>query len=592
MTDLNSLCLGCMNVLPHPKAACPYCGWSRASGQNDADLLPQGTTLKNSSNGNEYLIGKKLGRGGFGVVYIAWDVNNDRRVAVKEYYPDQFVSRSHTRTVVPKNNDRTNELLFQKQKQRFLEEAQKMQLFEYSPNVVNVLDFFDENDTSYIVMEYIEGQTFTQVLDRVPNKRMSYDSVVTNLKPIADILQRIHNTPWQDGSGIVHRDISPENIMYASDGTVKLLDFGAARVSDPGDRPTGIIKRGYSPYEQELSVPGPDAQQGTWTDVYAFAATIYRGVTGEVPPNALERSAQDTLVPPSQFGLTPAQEQVLLKGLAVKRYDRYQTIDEFYGDLHKLIGQNNGGGQVNVNPGGTTILEHNKTAPMLTVGQFNKNGNTYTAQINYNGDGSLSTSLGFINGNVLSVTNPDGNFNGFVTASEGTNFLPAQVNFVGPGEVKTPVNPLWQKIAWAVAAVTVIAALLFFNRLSSAQEELDGVQLLIQSNENQLERYQSFAADYGYASENYYADKPIVFLNKNSSTVVTITCTLLKKEDDHTVLSVIDGNDVVDANWDQPFDKEKKSHVIIKSGDTAGFATIRFTNEVNSDSFDVLAVVQ
>ena len=586
--NLNSLCLGCMSTLPHPKAVCPNCGWSRKTDQNSVSQLKQGIILRNPTNGNQYLIGKAAGQGGFGIVYVAFDVTNNRKVAIKEYFPNQFVNRDHSSTVIPINDTQENRNFLAKQKRRFYQEAEKMQLFHDSPNVVNVLDYFEANDTAYIVMEFIEGQTFAKVLDRMPNKRLSLKDVLANLKPIVDVLERIHHTPYTDDKGvqqfgITHRDISPENIMYAADGSVKLLDFGAARVSAPGKPPTGIIKPGYAPLEQYLSVSGPDSAQGSWTDVYALAATIYRAITGEIPPNAVDRLGVDKLIPPSAMGIqiTPEEEKVLLKGLAVKYPNRYQSVSQFYNDLTQIITKQN---------------------PTLTISPFNKNGDNYTALITYNGDGILTSSIGVINGNILSVTSMNGEFNGEIKASEGLNYYATALPFYYTSPiVDTNGNSAWKKIAWAVAIVTVIAAFLILNKVKAHEIELANIQEQIQSNEEKLEKYRDFAADYGYASASYYADKAIVFVSKNSETKVSIYCDLLSGEL-HAAFECFDesGNSLtkepesspIVAKWEATFNENHKANVIIKAGDNPSYSTIHFTNEVNNDSFDVLVVVQ
>ncbi len=292
--------------------------------------------LKNNSNGNEYLIGKALGQGGFGVVYIAWDIKNNRRVAIKEYFPFvSIVTRTSSNTLMLNPETPANREFFDKQKLRFHQEAEKMMQFKASPNIVNVFEVFNANNTAYIVMEFIEGHTFLKILSgRDPQP---LDVVLYNLKPIIDVLEVIHNTPYVDSQGIshkgmIHRDISPDNIMFAGNGTVKLLDFGAARAA--GDSATRILKPGYAPYEQCLSV-GKEAIQDSYTDIYALAATIYKAITGKIPPESINRYSNDTLEPPSKLGaqITPWQEKALLKGLAIKYVDRYQSVSDFYKDL-------------------------------------------------------------------------------------------------------------------------------------------------------------------------------------------------------------------------------------------------------------------
>lgn len=571
--DVNQLCLGCMNILPHPQAVCPICNWSRQGSQNNASQLKQGITLTNPTNGNQYLIGKAVGNGGFGIVYVAFDLTNNRKVAIKEYFPIQFVDRDHSgKTIVPKDNNQTNRDFLAKQKRRFYQEAEKMQLFHDSPNVVDVLDYFEANSTAYIVMEFIEGQTFEQALRRMSDKRLPLNTVLPNLKPIIDILERIHHTPYTDDNGIqhtgiTHRDISPENIMYASNGTVKLLDFGAARVSDPGYPPTGIIKPGYAPLEQQLSVPGPDSAQGSWTDVYALAATIYRAITGQIPPNALIRSTSDSLIPPSAMGIqiTPHEEQVLLKGLAVKYQDRYQSVSQFYNDL-------------------ITPIPISKPPATLTVSEFTKNGNNYTAFISYNGDGALTPSIGVLNGNVLTVADPNGKFSGSIMASEGLNYAATACSF-SHGKSDS------MKILWVIAAVAVIIALLMLNKVKAHEIQLANVQEQIQNNEEKLDKYRDFAADYGYASASYHADKAIVFVNKNSELRFSIYCDL--NDADEKVSFNYNNRDLVTVDWvNEPFDENHKSNVIVKAGNESGYSKIRFSNKDNSDHFYVLVVIQ
>ena len=573
--NFNNLCLGCMSTLPHPQAVCQKCGWSRNTSQNLLTQLKQGSLLKNTATGNEYLIGKAKGNGGFGIVYIAWDIANNRRVAIKEYFPTSIVGRDQSNTVVLLNDTPNNKNFFEKQKHRFHQEAEKMQMFSDSKSVVNVLDFFEANNTSYIVMEFIEGQTFTEVLNNQPNKRMPLKVVLPNLASLVDILERIHHTPWKDDNGIlhqgiIHRDISPENIMFDGvNGTVKLLDFGAARVSDPHDPLTGIYKPGYAAYEQEVSTGLYAASQGSWTDVYAFAATIYRAITGQIPVGATQRSIQDTLALPSNMGIeiTPKAEQVLLKGMAIKYIDRYQSVRQFYDDL--------------VNSEEPVEKNH----PTLTVGEFTKNGDNYTAVIQYNGDGILSSTVGIINGNILMIQNPSGNINGTLTASEGTHFYAATQYFE-----LTPDNSLIRKIAWAIAVVALIVAFLMHSKLSTAEGKLLDIQNHIKSNDEQMEKYHSFAADYGYASSSYYSEKAIVFVNRNSEEKFRIYYDVNGTASFDVIAQ---DNGIVTVRTDQDsFDENHKAEIIVKAGDTPGYATIKFTNTANSETFDVLAVVQ
>lgn len=590
--DLNRLCLGCMNLLPQADATCPNCGWSKKLSQNNVGQLEQGTHLKNPISGNEYLIGKTIGQGGFGIVYAAWDVTNNRKVAVKEYFPMQFVTRNRANTVLLTNDTQSNQDFFNRQKKRFRQEAEKMQMFNDSPNVVNVFDFFETNNTAYIIMEFIEGQTFMDVLRRMPDRRLPLQTVLSNLEPLADILERIHHTPWRDDNGVlqaglIHRDISPENIMYpfdTSNGTIKLLDFGAARVSEmtssTGHKLTIIRKPGYAPYEQEIG-SGPDTEQGSWTDVYAFAATIYHAITGILPPDSVARYSNDKIRLPSSFGIqiTPEQERVLLKGLAVKPKDRYKSVRQFFNDLTSSV---------------------TKAAPVLTVGEFTKNGDSYVAPVMYNGDGVLTSNIGYVNGGFLYITNAQAPFNGVVTASEGAIYSSASAPFAhNDSGVVTPVvndekrDNLSVMFAWALAVVAVIVAVFSFGKINTRETELNDIRHQIEVDQAKLEKIQSFAADYGYASSSYYAKKAVVFVKKNSETKVEIYCDLLRGEDTYTSINADEAKNLVSVEWEDKFDlNTHTANVIIKAGKKEGFATLKFTNTVNSDSFDVLVVVQ
>ena len=517
--DFSKLCLGCMNILPHPKATCPNCGWSRNSSQNNTLQLQQDIILENPNKGNEYLIGRALGNGGFGIVYIAWDKSNNRKVAVKEYFPAQFVARTQASTVVLQNDSQSNRDFYEKQKKRFRQEAVKMQMFNDNPNVVNVFDYFEQNNTAYIVMEFIEGQTFLQFLAEQNNSRIDFPTAV------------------------------------------------------PGEPPTGIIKEGYSPYEQTLTV-GVQARQEPWTDVYALAATIYRAITGQLPPKSADRSNIDTIILPSAFGIsiTPQQEQILMKGLAVKYPNRYQSVRQFYTDLYNSI----------VNP---------PPQPILQVGKFERDGDNYRTSINYNGDGILSTNFGMINGNFLIIPKTEidgkGGVNGTISASQGNNYAETSITFYCP-EIK---DGKWNKILWGLAIVACGVTFLFYNKLDTKEKELSYIKQEVRQNLNKLEKYREFAQEYGYGSEHYYAEKAIVFLNKNSKDKLSIYCDLLFNNKSASC-NFSNNEASVYVEWEDGFNNEHKANLIINSGNIKGYSTLKFTNEVNSDSFEVLIIVR
>jgi len=278
--------------------------------------LPQETELH-----NRYLIEAVIGHGGFGVTYLARDLRLDTRVAIKEFFPRQLATRGEGQIQVSIfTGDARKHFTYGLRK--FLEEARSLAKFADHPNIVTTLDFFEENGTAYMVMEYLEGATLKEYLEH-QGGRIPPDTAKQIMMPVLDALKRVHN------AGLLHRDISPDNIYLTNSGQVKLLDFGAARyfAGEHSKSLSIILKPGYAPEEQYRS----RGKQGAWTDVYAVAATFYRAIVGKTPPEALDRKEEDTLTPPSVLGvsLTPTEEWAIMKALAVNAGDRFQSIQEF-----------------------------------------------------------------------------------------------------------------------------------------------------------------------------------------------------------------------------------------------------------------------
>jgi serine/threonine protein kinase len=268
-----------------------------------------------------------LGEGGFGITYIGWDLNLDLKVAIKEYYPSGFVTRETTSatTVQPFSGSQGD--FFLKGRDKFINEAKSLAKFFALPGIVAVKDYFLENGTAYIVMEYIEGKTMKGYLAEMGGK-LPAAQVFDMLKPVMPSLSKVHQ------SGMIHRDISPDNIMLSDEGGMKLLDFGAAREFDgSGSKSLSVmLKPGFAPEEQYRS----KGVQGPWTDVYALCATMYRCITGVTPTESNERVIEDDLKPPSALGayIGAAQEAALMRGLAVFAKDRCQSIQELYDALY------------------------------------------------------------------------------------------------------------------------------------------------------------------------------------------------------------------------------------------------------------------
>ncbi|MGN0498272.1 MAG: leucine-rich repeat protein [Acutalibacteraceae bacterium] len=294
---------------------CPHCGYNPQQDREKYPLaLPCGTVL-----GGKYILGKVLGQGGFGITYIAQDYQTKSIVAVKEYFPDTMATR--TSTTVTAFTGQRNEG-FQYGKSCFLDEAKTLAEFIGNPNIVRVYSYFEENNTAYFVMEYVDGISLKKYLDGNGGK-ISWEEAKRILFPIMDALAAVHS------KGIIHRDVSPENISITKDGTVKLLDFGAARYS-LGDQSRSldvILKHGYAPKEQYTR----RGRQGAYTDVYSLAATVYRAITGRIPPDSVDRMDEDELIVPNALGcnIPEKAEDALLKALSVQPAERFQSMGEF-----------------------------------------------------------------------------------------------------------------------------------------------------------------------------------------------------------------------------------------------------------------------
>ncbi len=304
-----SLCMGCMREKGETQI-CPFCGLNEVDIRNsNPAFLPPGFTLN-----NRYIVGKALGQGGFGITYIGYDRVLNMPVAIKEYYPTDIASRSSAEgTVFPFTKSIEH---YTHGKEKFLDEARTLAKFADHPCIVGVKDCFDANDTAYMIMEYLDGTNLKEYLKNKGGK-ISADEAVAMLAPVMDALDSIHSY------GIIHRDISPDNIFITTNGRIRLIDFGAARQSVNGQKSMSImLKPGYAPEEQYRT----KGNQGPWTDVYALTATLYKMITGSVPPDSLERVMEDTLEIPADI---PAYIQSALRtGLAVRATERFSSINQ------------------------------------------------------------------------------------------------------------------------------------------------------------------------------------------------------------------------------------------------------------------------
>lgn len=323
--QISRLCPGCFSEKTSDES-CPYCGWRDGTQPNSPFYLPAQTILR-----GKYLLGRVLGQGGFGVTYLGWDLDLGIKLAIKEYLPREFAGRSTGEmSITPYSGEARN--YFAKGLEKFLDEAKTLARLEGHPNIVSVRDFFRENGTAYLVMNYLEGMTLKDYLNR-KGSTLDFASAFQILSPVMEGLKQVH------AHGILHRDISPDNIFITDTGIVKILDFGAARQSlgEHSKSLSVILKPGYAPEEQYRS----KGRQGPWTDVYAVAATMYLMLCGKTPPEPLDRMSGEPIYTPSQLGaaIFPAGEAALMKGLAVKAEHRFQTITEFQQALYAGLTQ-------------------------------------------------------------------------------------------------------------------------------------------------------------------------------------------------------------------------------------------------------------
>ena len=309
----NELCMNCFSVKGQYEV-CPYCGYVEGTPPAQPHYLTPGTIL-----GNHFIVGTAVGFGGFGITYKCFDTTLGVVVAIKEFYPMGLVNRSPGESRVGLLSGDKQEQ-YKQQLKRFLLEAQSVAQFGKAKDIVNVYDFFEENQTAYIVMEYIEGLTLEQYIQT--NGVLSPSEMLELLLPLLHSLKKIHE------KGLIHRDISPNNMILGMDNKLHLIDFGAAKIkpAHPGRQQTIILKKGYAPPEQYMA----SGNIGAWSDIYALCATIYYALSGQTPIPAIDRLQKN---PPQEFTYLdsiPMQlAGVIERGLALQPAERYKTMEDF-----------------------------------------------------------------------------------------------------------------------------------------------------------------------------------------------------------------------------------------------------------------------
>ena len=298
---------------------CPHCGFSKSTHRQDPITLTIGSILN-----QRYMIGRVIGKGGFGITYLAYDLKLDTRLAVKEYYPMGMAIRTPGSTTVSVSNEQSEEP-FKNGAEKFYSEAKMVAKFNGNPNIVSVHDFFYENDTVYFTMGYLEGETLKSYLKE---KKITEGQAVKIMQDISNALMASHSM------NILHRDISPDNIMLCDDGSIKLLDFGAARqvMAEQSQSLSVILKQGFAPLEQYQK----KGKQGPWTDIYALGATIYHALTGDVLDDPMTRLDDDSAFEENRHGISEGLWNIIHKSLMLRIEDRYQDVFELKKDLNAL----------------------------------------------------------------------------------------------------------------------------------------------------------------------------------------------------------------------------------------------------------------
>ena len=312
-------CMRCM--AQSDDTICPVCGAPAEDAQRIRGALAPQTIL----NG-KYLVGAALGGGGFGVTYRALKLSSLRpvqgeTVAVKEYFPRNISTRRGNGSIEPNPREREN---FDRWRSKFVQEYRMLHRMEQCPSVVHVLDIFEENNTAYLVMEYVEGTTIEKrVREQGP---IPAQQLLKTMEPFINDMYRLNER------NVVHRDMNPSNIILRRDAPPMLIDFGSARPNDPETKKTVLIRKGYAPPEQYDS----DGRQGAWTDVYGLCATLYFALTGVEPPDARERRYDDRLQDIGELcpALSRRQANVLMAGLEMDYTKRPASFESLAAGLY------------------------------------------------------------------------------------------------------------------------------------------------------------------------------------------------------------------------------------------------------------------
>lgn len=333
-TERMTYCMGCMKAFPKGKdkrSTCPLCGFSLESYDRAPRCIRLGSILK-----ERYLIGRVLGEGSFGITYIGRDMLLDQIVAIKEYFPINHVSRD----MLEEESDTGNTVYvyagdedesYKNGLEKFYNEAKILAKFHGIAGVVSVINFFYANGTAYLVMEYVDGITLKEYIKE--HGPIAGERVLQMIHPVIKALSAIHKT------GIIHRDISPDNILVNQKEELVLIDFGSARAERQTmtQSMTVLFKHGYTPEEQYRG----RGNWGAWSDVYSLCATMYFMLTGIVPNESIERMIHDDiklLRDMPHIRLSATEEDAIMRGMAVKANRRFQSMESLEAALYESRG--------------------------------------------------------------------------------------------------------------------------------------------------------------------------------------------------------------------------------------------------------------
>lgn len=275
---------------------------------------------------DRYEIKDILGAGGFGITYKAWDNTLQTEVCIKEYYPVGIANRTVTASQVSVYTN-ADEASYKRGMQRFLREARGLAKLGSVKNIVNVHDYFEENNTAYMVMEYLKGKTL-KCFVRENGGKVNEDVAIHVACSVLEALQHVHAV------GIIHRDISPDNIYICDNMEVKLIDFGALKqeIAEVNKSTSIILKYGFAPPEQYTS---NSREQGAWTDIYAVGATVYYILTGLIPQDSVMRMMEDVLVPLEEIipSISKNFSDAIMKAMSLNIRDRFASAEDFLNEL-------------------------------------------------------------------------------------------------------------------------------------------------------------------------------------------------------------------------------------------------------------------